>query len=204
MKSFAALVFPGFQTLDLFGPLEMFGDGSLRSKIDVTIVAESLQPVPSIHGHGLTVDRTLDDGTDYDMVFVPGGDTALEAAQRQPVIDWLTAAAANAEIAMTVCTGSILLASTGLLDGKSATTNKQDFVATTPLAPHVNWIRQARWVEDGRFFTSSGVSAGMDMALAAIARLYGRAIADDIAIGSEYTWHDNPDWDPFAAEAGLI
>ncbi len=105
---------------------------------------------------------------------------------------------------MTVCTGSILLAMTGVLDGRKATTNKLDFIATVPLGPNVEWVRQARWVEDGKFFTSSGVSAGMDMALAAVSRLFGREVADEMAEGTEYDWHDDADWDPFAARAGLL
>jgi transcriptional regulator GlxA family with amidase domain len=93
---------------------------------------------------------------------------------------------------------------TGLLDGKKATTNKQDFNDTVHLGPNVNWVKKARWVEDGKFFTSSGVSAGMDMALAAAASLFGRERADEMAEGCEYTWHSDPDWDPFAKSAGLV
>jgi transcriptional regulator GlxA family with amidase domain len=62
----------------------------------------------------------------------------------------------------------------------------------------VNWITAARWVEDGPFATSSGVSAGTDMALAVIARLYGEGRAEQIAIQTEYTWHRDADRDPFA------
>ncbi len=197
----AAFVFPGFQTLDLFGPLEILGDQSID--IDVSIVAETLDPVPSVHGHGLTVDRSIDDGRSYDYLLIPGGDAALVAAEKAAVTDWIMTASSNAQLTMTVCTGSILLAATGLLDGRRATTNKQDFRATTPLRPQVDWVAQARWVEDGEFFTSSGVSAGIDMALAALEHLFGRSAAENVALGTEYEWHDNPDWDPFAHRSGL-
>ena len=202
MKTLAALVFPGFQTLDFFGPLEMLGD--LGDQIDITIVAETSEPVPSVHGQGLVVDKTVSDGSDYDLLLIPGGDTALEAAKRPAVTDWIVETSNQAELVMTVCTGSILLATTGLLDGRRATTNKLDFIGTVPLGPNVDWVRQARWVEDGKFFTSSGVSAGMDMTLAAIAHLFGKATAEEIAEGTEYEWHDDASWDPFAKSSGLV
>ncbi|WP_243144783.1 hypothetical protein [Litoreibacter roseus] len=75
---------------------------------------------------------------------------------------------------------------TGLLDGRRVTTNKLDFTSTVPLAPHVEWVKEARWVEDGKFFTSSGVSAGMDMALAVVANLFGVAAAERLALACEY------------------
>ena len=202
MKSLAVLVFPGFQTLDLFGPLEMFG--GVRDKINLTIVAETKAPVVSVHGQGLLVDKTISDGSNYDLLFIPGGDSALEAAKSTALAHWVVQTSNTAELVMTVCTGSVLLATTGVLDGRKATTNKLDFTQTVHLGPSVEWIKQARWVEDGKFFTSSGVSAGIDMALAAIAHLFGDEVAREQAEGSEYEWHDDASWDPFARRAGLL
>ncbi len=136
-------------------------------------------------------------------MFIPGGDAALIVAEGKAVSNWLIETAANAELVMTVCTGSILLATTGVLDGYKATTNKLDFIQTIPLGPKVDWVKKARWVEDGKFFTSSGVSAGMDMALAAIAHLYGIEVAKKMAFGTEYEWHEEASWDPFSSLAGL-
>jgi len=91
-----------------------------------------------------------------------------------------------------------------VLDGRRATTNKIDFTETVHLAPGVEWVKEARWVEDGKFFTSSGVSAGIDMALGAIADLYGKNKAEETAYGCEYIWNKNADEDPFATLAGLV
>jgi hypothetical protein len=91
-----------------------------------------------------------------------------------------------------------LLARAGLLDGRRATTNKQVFEWPVSQGPRVNWVRQARWVEDGKFVTSSGISAGIDMALAVIGRRYGGDAAEAIAVAMEYEWHRDPLWDPFA------
>ena len=201
MKKLAVLVFPGFQTLDLFGPLEMLGD--LGDKFEITIVAETFEPVTSVHGQSLLVDKTIADGCKYDLLFIPGGDSALEIAKISTVADWIVETATNAQLVMTVCTGSVLLATTGMLNGRRATTNKLDFKQTIPLGPQVEWVTKARWVEDGKFFTSSGVSAGIDMTLAVIAHLFGRATAVKLAESTEYEWHDDAQWDPFAKLVGL-
>jgi transcriptional regulator GlxA family with amidase domain len=103
-----------------------------------------------------------------------------------------------------VCTGTALLARPGLLDGRRATTNKAVFQWVADQGPKVEWIRAARWVEDGHFFTSSGVSAGMDMSLAVIAKLVGQDMADALATGAEYDWHRDASWDPFAKVHGLV
>lgn len=201
MKKLAVLIFPGVQTLDLFGPLEMLG--GLDDRIAITLVAETGEPISTRHGQRILPDKTVRDGTDYDLLLIPGGDSALVAGKRKAVTDWIAKTCHGSELVMTVCTGSILLAMTGTLDGRKATTNKQDFRDTVPLVPAVEWVEKARWVRDGKYFTSSGVSAGIDMSLAAIADLFGLETAEWLADGTEYEWHSDPDWDPFAEKCGL-
>lgn len=203
MKTLAALVFPGFQTLDLYGPLEMLGDHD-PGAVDIKIVAETLDPVPSYHGTRTAVDRTLADSTDYDLILIPGGDAAPLDPVNAAINTWIVETSERAEYVMAVCTGTVLLATTGLLDGRRATTNKKDYRATVHHGPKVTWVPQARWVEDGKFFTSSGVSAGMDMSLAVMSKIFGQDAADFIAVGTEYEWHKDPNWDPFAKMAGLV
>ncbi len=202
MRTLAALVFPGFETLDYFGPIEMLG--GLRDEIEIMTVAKGRDPVPSVHGQRIVVDKILSEKNDYDLLLVPGGDSALIESQDEELMDWIRETSANAERVMAVCTGTVLLGMTGVLDGRKATTNKLDFTKTVHLAPHVEWVKKARWVEDGNFFTSSGVSAGMDMALAVMADLYGMGVADKIAKSCEYIWHKDANRDPFAKSAGLI
>ena len=202
MRTLAALVFPGFETLDYFGPMEMLG--GMGGETEIITVAQTSDPVPSVHGQRIMIDKTIDEKDDYDLLFIPGGDSALDAASDPALVDWIRTASGHAERVMAVCTGTVLLGMTGVLDGRRATTNKMDFKATVPLAPNVDWVKQARWVEDGKFFTSSGVSAGMDMALAVMADLYGIERANRIALGCEYEWHKDANRDPFAKLAGLI
>jgi len=203
MKSLAALVFPGFQTLDFHGPIEMLGDHD-PGTVDIKIVAETLDPVPSYHGTRVVPDRTIQDGTDYDLLLIPGGDSAPLDPINEDLNAWIVETSENAQYVMAVCTGTVLLATTGLLDGRKATTNKKDFTATVHHGPNVEWVKEARWVEDGKFFTSSGVSAGMDMSLAVMEKLFGDKAAYEIARGCEYEWHKDSNWDPFAKLAGLV
>lgn len=202
MRTLAALVFPGFETLDYFGPLEMLG--GFGNETEIITVAKGVDPVASVHGQRIMIDKTIAEKNDYDLLLIPGGDSALEAAKDEELMRWIREACANAERVMAVCTGTVLLGMTGALDGRKATTNKLDFTKTVPLAPNVDWVKKARWVEDGKFFTSSGVSAGMDMALAVMANLHGVEMAEKIALCCEYEWQKDPHIDPFARLAGLI
>ena len=202
MKTLAALVFPDFQTLDLFGPLEVFGD--FEDKIKITIVAETAEPITSRHGQRIAVDKTLSQCSKYDLILIPGGRGTPVENENNAINNWIIESSEHAELVMAVCTGGALLAKTGLLDGRQATTNKQDFTWSKPFGPHVDWIPQARWVEDGKFFTSSGVSAGIDMSLAVAARLFGSEEAEKTAREIEYDWHKDAGWDPFAKHYGLV
>ena len=202
MRTLAAFVFPGFETLDYFGPIEMLG--GLHEEIEVVTVAKGSDPVESIHGQKIIIDKRVSEKDDYDLILIPGGDSALVECADDEVLEWIRHASENAERVMAVCTGTIVLGMSGVLDGCKATTNKIDFTNTVHLAPKVDWVKEARWVEDGKFFTSSGVSAGMDMALAVLTDLFGNQVAEDMAIGCEYDWHKDPTWDPFAKLAGLV
>lgn len=202
MKTLAALVFPGFETLDYFGPIEMLG--GFGKETQIITVGKSLEPVSSVHGQRIMIDKSIGEKSDYDLLLIPGGNSALDEAKDEELMQWIREASANAERVMAVCTGTILLAMTGVLDGRKATTNKIDFTSTVPLAPNVDWVKEARWVEDGKFYTSSGVSAGMDMALAVMADLFGAETADRLALTCEYEWHKDAHRDPFAKLAGLV
>ncbi len=201
-RSLTALVFPGFETLDLFGPLEMFG--SLPGEFSIRTVSERPGPVTSCHGQTIVADAGFQNILESDLILVPGGPGTPLENPCAATNSWLRRMARNDALMMGVCTGSALLACAGLLAGRRATTNKMCFDWATSFGPDVDWIAQARWVEDGNIITSSGVSAGMDMSLAVIARLLGNPAAVQVAGITEYDWHDDPSWDPFAEHYGLI
>lgn len=206
MKTIGVVLFPEFELLDVFGPLEMFG--MLPEAFEIRLVAECGPLVASRQGPRSALDDTFDDDRDYDLLLVPGGRGTRRAVESEGFLGWLRRKAEAAEIVATVCTGSALLAHTGLLDGLKATTNKMAFDWVAAQGPAVLWQKQARWVEaqgpTGQIFTSSGVSAGMDMSLAVITQLEGAETARQVALWAEYEWHDDPAWDPFAAAHGLV
>ncbi len=201
-KRLGTILYPGFELLDVFGPLEMFGN--LNGVVEVVIVAQQKGPVVSAQGPSVIAEYGFDDCPRLDLILVPGGIGTAAAVDDPIMIEWLAQRVAAAEIAMTVCTGTALFARAGLLDGRRATTNKMMFNWVAAHGPKVQWVKEARWVEDGKFVTSSGVSAGIDMALAVIARLGGQDVSKMLAVATEYEWHQDAAWDPFAKIHGLV
>lgn len=201
MQTIGALIFPDFELLDLYGPLEMLG--LAPEDFTIRIVAESGAPVASKPGVRTVPDETTAPDAGYDIFLVPGGMGTRREVDNRPLIDWIAATAARSTITASVCTGSALLARAGVLDGRRATTNKKAWAWATSQGPKVDWQPHARWVEDGNLFTSSGISAGTDMSLALIARLLGEEKADAVALHAEYERSRDPGRDPFAAHYGL-
>lgn len=200
-RTLGVLLFPGFELLDAYGPLEMWGN--LGKELQVVIVAEQAGPVASAQGPKTLAEFGLEDCPPLDLILVPGGFGVLGAMRKPELLDWLRQRSGQAEITMSVCNGASILAAANLLDGRRATTNKAYWKLATAPGKQVEWIAQARWVDDGDIVTSSGVSAGIDMTLHVIARLYGTDTAERLAKMTEYEWHRDPSWDPFAALHGL-
>lgn len=201
MRRVAAVLFPGFELLDLYGPLEMLG--MLPDDFALTQIAEAAGPIASGAGPQVLAELAFTDCSGFDILLVPGGPGTRREIDNQAMIDFLLRAAADAEIVASVCTGSVLLARAGLLDGRKATSNKRAWAWATSSSSAVVWQAKARWVQDGPFWTSSGVAAGTDMSLALIASLLGQKQADDVANAAEYDWHRDAAWDPFAELYGL-
>ena len=190
-----AVLYESFELLDLYGPLEMFG--SLGPDLRIVTVAERSGPVRSFQGPQTVAEFDLASAPRLDLILVPGGLGTIAALESAPLLSFLRERAKTADVTMSVCSGSAILAKAGLLDERRATSNKQFFDLARAQGDKVRWVEEARWVEDGPFATSSGVSAGTDMALGVIARLYGRDTAQRIADMTEYEWHSDPTRDPF-------
>ncbi len=190
-----AIVFDNFELLDLFGPLEMFG--ILKEKIEISLISENNKIIASTQGPKIVSDITFSQTPNLDILLIPGGLGTRKEVNNNNLIDFIKATSKKVDYVATVCTGSALLAKTGLLNKRNATTNKLAFDWVKNLNPDVNWILEARWVEDENFFTSSGVSAGIDMALGLIERVFDKEIAEKVARLTEYIWNSNKDFDPF-------
>ncbi|WP_367435836.1 DJ-1/PfpI family protein [Snodgrassella alvi] len=189
------ILYPDFETLDVFGPVEIFGkvpdwkmqfysrDGGLISNRDgVQIATESFNTMPQ---------------SEIDTLFIPGGTGARTLILEADYINQLKQLAQKSRYVLTVCTGSALLAKSGLLDGKRATSNKLSFEWVKTSSLQTQWIEKARWVTDGKYYTSSGISAGMDMALAFVQDKAGETVARQIATRIEYRWQQDSQQDEF-------
>jgi putative intracellular protease/amidase len=190
-----AVIFPNFELLDIYGPLELLG--LLGERISITMLAEEAGEVNSHQGPKGIADASIHEDTSHDVLLVPGGQGTRELVHNDRFLDALRKHASKAQVVASICTGSALLARAGLLDGKRATSNKIAFDWVMTQGPNVTWIRQARWVEDGPFFTASGVSAGMDMTLGLIQHLFGKDTSTEVARRAEYVWNHDKCIDPF-------
>lgn len=195
-RTLGVVLYPGFELLDVCGPVEMFGN--VGKPLKVITVAQKAGDVKCTQGPAMKAEYGFDDCPPLDLLLVPGGFGTIRELNNEKLLSWLRERAAKAEIVTSVCSGSAILAKAGLLDGRRATSNKVYFQMAVSNGPKVEWIKKARWVDDGDRVTSSGVSAGTDMALHVIERLYGEQIAQRIADGTEYQWHRDADDDPFA------
>jgi transcriptional regulator GlxA family with amidase domain len=196
-KTVAFVLYPGITLLDMVGPLQVFS--SLRQFNDQyrpVVVAERIEPLRTDGPLRVTADQTFDQVPDPTVVIVPGGgEPTIKAMGNQVVGDYLRHAAQAAPVVGSVCTGALVLAAAGLLEGRQATTHWAYHRLLERLG--ATYLPK-RWVEDGRFITSAGVSAGIDMALALVARLTDEPTARRVQLAIEYDPHPpfgGIDWD---------
>jgi transcriptional regulator GlxA family with amidase domain len=195
VKTLGIVLFPNFETLDVFGPLEMFG--MLSDKIKIIMISEHQGLVKSHQGQSVLTEFNWHNAPHLDLLLIPGGEGTRHEIYNQPLLDWLKFRSDQADITLSVCTGAALMAKAGVLDGHRATTNKLAFQWVVEQGPEVTWINKARWVDDGNVITSSGVSAGIDMSLYTIARLFGEAARNEVAQKVEYVMNTDPSVDLF-------
>ena len=199
MRKFSVVLFDEFETLDVFGPVEVIG--TVEDKYDISYYSQDGGIVTSVH-NVQCITKPFSEMPKSFVLFVPGGGTSY-LTKDDTYLDQLKDLANKAEYVLTVCTGSGLLAKTGFLDGKKATTNKMLFDWSAGFGPQVHWVAKARWVKDGNVYTSSGVSAGIDMTLDFVKDIHGYEEAKRVANYIEYTWVEDSNDDPFANLYGL-
>ena len=190
------VLFNDFETLDVFGPVEIFG--SLTEVFKLELVSLNGGLISSTQG--ISVDTKVyekDDELD-NVLLIPGGSRTREKAHDNNLISLIKDMSTSSKY-ISVCTGAALLAKTGKLNGKNATTNKRAFKWVTEQGKDVVWVKEARWVRDGNIYTSSGVSAGIDMSLGFIEDIMEKEKSLDISKRIEYFWNDDKNFDPFSA-----
>jgi putative intracellular protease/amidase len=161
-KSLGLLIFPQFETLDTYGPIGLIATRVVKNYYNVTLISTTPIPLSTCQIPTLaqiTLDIALTQK--WDVVLLPGG-IGFEQLLKDPAfLTKLNGLNEMCEVMFTVCTGSFTLAGTGLLDGVRATSNKALFCEWTMKFPKVDWVHKARWVHDGKYLSSSGISAGM-------------------------------------------
>ena len=190
-RQVAILLFDDVELLDFAGPFEVFSsvralDNQRASLMDAFAVAERHGAIRCRNGLIVQPAYTLEDCPSADILLVPGGFGTDAAAKSQAIIRWLQERSKSAELVTSVCTGSFVLAQAGLLDGQSATTYWSSVPRLQAQFPAIQAKAGARWVDNGKTITAAGVSAGIDMALHIVQRLYGAEVAQATARGIEY------------------
>jgi cyclohexyl-isocyanide hydratase len=180
MRKVGMLIFPGLTQLDLTGPFEVF---SRLPGLEVLLISETIKPVRSDHGLMLTPDRSFEKCPQLDILFVPGGNGIYEAIQNKKLIQFLQKQARLAEYVTSVCTGSLILAAAGLLNGYQATTH---WLSLNLLRLFEVKVIEQRIVVDRNRITGGGVTSGIDFGLFVAAKLFGEKEAKEVQLMMEY------------------
>lgn len=198
-KRVGIVLFDDIEVLDFCGPFEVFSTTRVSedtrreepSPFEVLLVAEHPGPVTTTGGMAVMPHCTFESCPRLDIIVSPGGWGTRKELKNPILLNWLRARASEAETVTAVCTGSMLLGFAGLLDGLHATTHWRS----------LNWMRDSfpsvvveygkHFVEDGRVFTSAGISAGIDMSLKVVARYLGEEVARATARQMEYVYPEN-------------
>jgi len=190
------VLFNAIEVLDFCGPFEVFSATRLNeekrreepSPFEVFLVAETLSYVTTKGGMKVIPQYSFENCPRLDILVVPGGWGTRKELNNTVILDWLRSQAAEVETLTSVCTGSMLLGFAGLLDGLHATTHWRSLDWVRDSFPVVFVEYEQHVVEDGRVFTSAGISAAIDMALKVVSRYYGKDIARATAVHMEYTF----------------
>ena len=181
----AFLISEGAVMIDFTGPWEVFQDvmipGRAEHPFQLYTVSESTSPIHASGGMKIVPDYTFENAPAPKVIVIPAQSQPSEAA-----LEWIRNATKTADVTMSVCTGAFVLAKTGLLSGKAATTYHGAFGRFAMQFPDIALRRGARFVENGNLATAGGLSSGIDLALRVVERYYGREVAQRTAYDMEY------------------
>jgi len=181
----AFVISNGAQVIDFTGPWEVFQDVMVPGRTDhpfhLYTVSESTSPIHASGGMKIVPDYTFENAPAPKVIVIPAQSEPSEAT-----LEWIRKSTKTSDVTMSVCTGAFVLAKTGLLSGKAATTFHGAFVPFANEFPDIDLKRGARFVEDGNLATAGGLSSGIDLALRVVERYFGHEIAQKTAYNMEY------------------
>ena len=184
-------IFDDVEVLDFCGPFEVFSVASRFTDppaFSVLLVAEKDGPVLTRGGMSVNAHHRLADCPRPDILLVPGGQGTRKEMHNPALVEWVGRAAGEAELVLSVCTGALVLATAGLLDGLEATTHHGAIDLLRQTAPNATVHADRRFVDNGRVVCSAGIAAGVDMSLHVVGRLLGEEVAGKTARQMEYPW----------------
>jgi transcriptional regulator GlxA family with amidase domain len=190
----AFVISEGAVVIDFCGPWEVFQDVNVPGRQDAPFglytVAETTQPIRASAGLRITPDYSFDTAPAPKVIVIPAQSSSSAAT-----LDWIRKASKSADVTMSVCTGAFLLAKTGLLSGKAATTHHASYKTFAMQFPDVQLKAGARFVEASGLASAGGLSSGIDLALRVVERYFGRDVAEQTAYQMEYQGQGwtNPD-----------
>lgn len=191
-RNVAILIFDEVEVLDFCGPFEVFGVTGLRNggecPFHVYTVAESSKPVIARNGLSVNPTFTIENCPAPDLLLVPGGQGTRKQIYNSTIVDWVKSQAEHVELLLSVCTGALVLAKAGLLEGLRATTHYAAVEELRALAPHTELCSTERYVDNGKIILSAGVSAGIDMSLYVVSKLLGKEQALETASHMQYIY----------------
>ena len=202
----AFVIYPGLTPFDLVGPLAVLTKvAEFDPRYETVVVSESLEPVVGDNGITYIPNKTFSEVPHPFAIFIPGGSTpTLKAMSNTALRRYVRSASKNAAFTGSVCTGALILAAVGLLDGLETTTHWAYSGILNALG--ARYVRK-RWVENGKIINSAGVSAGVDMALFFATRLTDEAIARKVQLWLDYDPqppYGGIDWARLPLEARLL
>lgn len=190
-RNVAIFIFDEVEVLDFCGPFEVFSvtgkrDGS--NPFNVYTVAQEKRPVLARNELSINPRYTFADCPTPDILLIPGGFGTRREMNNSVVLDWVKRHSQTTEHLLSVCTGALVLAKAGLLNGLTATTHHGAISLLTELAPNTKIEPEKRFIDNGKIIVSAGISAGIDMSLYIVAKLLGQEQAWETAKYMEYDW----------------
>lgn len=191
MRHVAIMVFDDVEVLDFAGPYEVFNvtcELSLMSEMNVFTVAESTAPVRTRGQLSINPNYSFTNMPETNILLIPGGAGCRALLKKPHILDWVREQSEKVELLLSVCTGSLILAKAGLLNGLEVTSHHGNLDDLERLTEGSTIISDKRYVDTGKIIMSGGVSAGIDMSLYVIRKLYGDEILAKTLSEMEYPW----------------
>lgn len=185
----AVFVFEGAEELDFVGPWEvlaMWAKSFPDDDVEVFMVAQGAEPVTCAKGMRVVADHTWDTAPEFDVHVFPGGEGNIPQIGNEAIRSWVQKAAQRGTLMTSVCSGALVYADCGLLDGKPATTHWSVLGALGSIGKDIDVRPDDRFVDAGDVITAAGVSAGIDMALHLVARLHSVERAKEVRRNIQY------------------